>query len=316
MNKVKKVLTILFIFVFIFINSGCSMKNNKKNGLKIVTTTFPGYDFSRAVIGNSDNITMLIKPGGETHTFDPTPKDIIEIEQADVFIYTGGESDTWVDNILKTTSNKDLVVIRLMDIVEVLEEEQVEGMEEEEEENHTEEEKEYDEHVWTSPVNASKIVEKIKNELVKLDKNSAEAYKKNAKDYEDKLKVIDKEIRNVVENSKRKELIFGDRFPFRYFVEEYNLTYSAAFPGCSSETEASAKTISYLINKVKETKTPVVLYNELSTGSIAKTLADETDTKTLVFSAAHNVTKEDFENGKTYIDFMNQNIEVLKEALN
>ena len=318
----KKILFVLLVLCTCFL-VGCG---NNKNETKynIVATSFPCYDFARAVIKDVDDISvdMLLKPGAETHDFEPTPQDIIDIKNSDMFIYVGGESDTWIDDILKDIDVNKTKIIKLTDIVDLYEEETVEGMEEEhehEEHDHDheeEEEEEYDEHVWTSPVNAIKIVNKIKEEVINIDSSNKEVYNKNASKYIDELSNIDEKIKDVVKNAKRKVLVFGDRFPLRYFVEEYKLDYRAAFPGCSEQTEASAKTVTYLIDYVKKNNIPVVFHIELSNGKIADTIAEETSAKVLEFHTAHNISKKDFDNEVTFVDLLKKDIEVLKEALN
>lgn len=318
MKKIVKLIIIIFIITSMINVTGCN-KNNKSNKIEIITTNYPEYDFVRAITKNSNNITvrLLLKPGTDIHDFEPTPRDIIDIKKSNMFIYVGGESDDWINNILNDIKLEKTKVIKLMDIVDLKEEELVEGMEsEEEEEEEEEEETEYDEHVWTSPVNATKIIDKISKEIIELDSDNKELYEKNTKEYIEKINEIDSEIRNVVNNSKRKEIIVGDRFPLRYFVDEYNIKYYAAFLGCSEQNEASAKTISFLIDKVKEDKIPVIFHIELSDKKIAKTISDATGSKVLEFNSAHNISQKDFDKGITYVDIMKNNVEVLKEALN
>ncbi len=299
--------------------------SNEISQLKVVTTVFAPYDFARQVVGDKAEVTMLLEPGSETHSYEPTPQDIITIGNADVFIYVGGENDTWVDNVLKSVDNKDLKVVKLLDIVDTVEEETVEGMdvsgEEKEDENahsetSSEAEVEWDEHVWTSPANAITISEYLCSTFLKMDKKNEASYKSNLASYVEKLQDIDKQFKTIVENGKRKEIVVGDRFPLRYFVEEYGLDYYAAFPGCSGDTEASASTIAFLTDKVMADKIPVIFTIELSNGNIAKSISEATNAKIMTFYSCHNVTKEDFEAGLTYIDFMEKNIEALKEALN
>ncbi len=311
----KKILTVVLIIIGIVLLTGCNNDEIVANKLIIRTTSFPGYDFARAIAKDKANIKMLLKPGSEMHDFEPTPQDIKDIKNSDIFIYVGGESDEWIDDILDDVDTSKTKIIKLMDLVNIVEEEQVEGMEEESKEEESEE-TEYDEHIWTSPMNAVTIINKIKDEIIELDKDNKEVYEENANNYVDKLLVIDSQIREIVANSKRKELIFGDRFPLRYFVDEYYLSYYAAFPGCSEQTEASAKTLTFLINKVKEDHIPVVFHIELSSGKIANAISSETGAKVLEFKSAHNILQKDFESGITYIDIMNDNIKVLKEALN
>ena len=306
----KKIINIVIVLgMCLLLLSGC--KSNKSNSLVIVTTNFVGYDFARAVVGDEDvEIKMLLKPGMDAHQYEPTPKDIKSINDADIFIYVGGESEEWVSDILEDLDSDETKVIKMMDSVNLKEEEIKEGMKEEEEET------KYDEHVWTSPKNAILIIKEIEDKLSSIDEDNEEAYEENAENYISKLNKIDEEIREVVSNSKRKVLIFGDRFPLRYFVDEYGLDYYAAFPGCSSDTEASAKTISFLIDKVKKEKVPAVLKIELSSGKIADTIASETGVSVKTFYAVHNVSADEFKDGKTYIDYMNENIKVLREVLN
>lgn len=320
-KRLFSIITIAIMFISIISLSGCNKKEDNKK-LKIVTSNFPSFDLARAVVKDNKNIDlkMLLKPGSDMHHFDATPKDIKDILSSDVFIYNGGESDEWIDKILKDIDKKKTTVIKLMDLVKVVEEEHVEGMEEEHDHDHDhdhdEEEKEYDEHVWTSPVNAKKIVSSIKEAMIKKDAKNKNIYEKSASEYISELDKIDNEFKEIVKNAKRKEIVFGDRFPLRYFVDTYGLKYSAAFPGCSEETEASAKTIKFLINKVKDNKIPVVFHIELSDKKIANSIAKETGAKVLEFKTAHNLSQKDFDKGITYLDIMKDNIKVLKEALN
>ena len=203
----------------------------------------------------------------------------------------------------------------MMDFVEVVEEEHVEGMQENHNQSH-EHEEEYDEHVWTSPVNSITIIKKIKDALISINQEDMEYYETNANGYIEELNSLDTEIRDIVASGKRTELVFADRFPFRYFVEEYGLTYRAAFPGCSSNTEANAKTIAYLIDYVKDNNIPVVFNLELSNQKIADVIIEDTNSKKLEFHSIHNVTKKQFQSGITYVELMKQNIKNLKEALN
>ncbi len=323
MKKISKILLVFVVAVFSIVSlTGCNKNKDNENKLTIVTTNFPSYDFARAVVKDNKDVElkMLLKPGAESHDFEPTPQDIIDIKNSDLFIYTGGESDEWISDILDDIDTDKTKVIKMMDLVDAKEEEIVEGMEdeehEEEEEHHDEEEVEYDEHVWTSPVNAIKIVNALRDEVVSIDNDNKKVYEDSAKEYTGKLEKIDNEFKDIVKNAKRKEIIFGDRFPLRYFVDEYNLKYYAAFPGCSAQTEASAKTISYLVDKVKEDKIPVVFHIELSNGKIAEAISKETGAKVLEFNTAHNISQKDFDAGVTYVDIMEENTKVLKEALN
>ncbi|MDR1903740.1 MAG: metal ABC transporter substrate-binding protein [Treponema sp.] len=287
-------------------------RRNADGKIDVVATIFPPYDFVRAIAGDKVNLTMLLPPAAESHSFEPTPQDIIQVQNSDIFIYVGGESDEWVNKILDSMDTSRMKIITLMDCVEVVEEIIVEGMQEEEEE---EAGAEYDEHVWTSPRNAKLIIQKIADVLKEVDTANAAVYEKNTSAYLSKLDSLDASFQNVVNGARRKTIIFGDRFPFRYFADAYGLSYFAAFPGCSTETECSAATVAFLINKVKAEGLPVVFYIELSNEKIADIICEETGAKKLLLHAVHNITRNDFMNGVTYYDLMTQNINNLREAL-
>ena len=294
--------------------------------LRVVTTIFPPYDFVREIAGEHVEVQMLLKPGEESHSYEPTPQDIIAIQESDLFIYTGGENDVWVEDILSSMPEESCRTLRLMDCVDTVEEEHVEGMKESPGHTHDEDEEaeegedahsvhEIDEHVWTSPVNAVLIVEEIKDLLVTADPKNSELYEQNAEAYEEELESLDREFREVVANADSSLLIFGDRFPFRYLADEYGLDYYAAFPGCAGDTEPSAATMVFLINKVKEAQVPCVLKMELSNADIADAIAEATGTKVKVLYSCHNLSAQDFENGETYLSMMSKNVETLKEVL-
>ncbi len=295
---------------------GCNNQDDTKieGKLKVITTIFPSYDFTRQICGDHADVTMLLKPGMESHNFEPSPKDIVNIQNCDLFIYTGGESDEWVRTILESDDKKPKKIIELMDCVDTVEETTVEGMTAEEE-NEDGEEHEYDEHVWTSPKNAITITKAIKEALIGLDPDNKNEYEENTRQYSSQLTQLDSDIRKTVEGAKNKLLIFGDRFPFRYFTDEYGLGYFAAFPGCSAETEPSAATVSFLIDKVKEKKIPVVFKIEFSSGKVAQTIAEPTGAKVLEFHSCHNIDSDGFKNGDTYLSLMRKNLKNLKEAL-
>ena len=294
-------------------SSDTGSKNEDKK-LSIVTTIFPPYDFARQVSGGKAELAMLLPPGTESHNFDPTPQDMIKIQNADLFIYVGGESDKWVEDLLSSSSKKPKKMIALMNCVDKLEEEIVEGMQAEEESDDSDE-VEYDEHVWTSPKNAIIISKKICSELKELDPQNASLYESNTNEYSKKLSSLDNDFKRVTEAGKRNIMVFGDRFPFKYFADAYSLKYYAAFPGCSGETEPSAATVAFLIDKVKEEKIPVVFVIEFSSGKIADTICESTGAKKLTMHSCHNVTQEQFEGGVTYLELMQQNVINLEEAL-
>ena len=296
--------------------AGCGNKvATDKSKLQVITTVFATYDFARQVGGDKVQATMLVPPGTEVHAYEPTPQDIKRIRESQVFVYVGGESDEWVKKILASVDNKNLRVIRLLDTIKPVEEIVKEGMTADNKEADALEEREYDEHVWTSPENAIKISAKLAEVFSAVDSGNKAVYEKNYLAYETKLKTLDREFKNIVANGNRKVVVFGDRFPLRYFMDAYGLDYFAAFPGCAHDTEPSASTVAFLINKVREEKIPVVFHIELSNEKIAKAIASATGAKILQFNTCHNVPRDDFNKGVTYISLMQENAKALKEAL-
>jgi len=267
--------------------------------LRIVVTNFPCYDFMRAVVKDSAELQMLLKPGAEEHAYEPAAQDILDIRNCDVFVFIGGESDSGFKRILSDLSDNKPRIVRLIDQV-VLKAEV--GFN-------------YDEHIWTSPQNAIRLVETLRDVIMEVDPERSAFYQDNAEEYIGKLRGISEEIRKIVDEGDRRLLVFGDRFPFLYFVTEYGLDYYAAFPGCAKESEASAGKITDLIKVVKEGDVPVVFYLEFSNQNIAKTIAEATGAKTRLFHSAHNVSQKDFAEGKTYVEIMWENIKNLGEAL-
>lgn len=345
--------------------AGCGKTTEKEDNyrLKIVTSLFPYYDMARAVIGDVKGIDlkMTVTPGQDSHSFEPTPSDVIQMENADVFIYNGGSLETWIDTLLDSLNNKNQIQMKMMDYVDVLNEEIVEGMdtrfeehdhdehshkddnhnkekhkedshseEKHKEDNHSEdssndsefhnedseeEHEETDEHIWTSPVNEIIMTEKICETLSKALPEEKENFQKNAESYISQLKELDNEFRTIVENAKINEIIFADKFPLQYFAKEYGLKYYAAFPGCGSDMEPSAKTIGFLVDKIKEDNIKAVFYLELSSHIVADAIETDTGAKPLQFNSCHNITQKQFDSGVTYIDLMKENVNNLKIAL-
>ena len=283
--------------------------------VKVVTTIFPPYDFARQIGGDLADVTMLIGPGEEAHTYEPTPADIIKLQRADIFIYAGGESESWVNGILKTFDTSDMQIIDMLDLCDTVEEETVEGMEVENKETSSPTEPEFDEHVWTSIDNAQIISQSIADAFCLTDEKNSPAYRENCEKYLSELSSVKKDIAKTVSAGARKTIIFGDRFPARYFTDEFGLDYYAAFPGCAEQSEPSAGTVAFLIDKVKTENIPVVFYIELSNGKVAKTIADSTGAETLCFNSCHNLTMQQFLDGVTYIDLMKMNRDALEKAL-
>ena len=330
----KKLLSIV-VAAFLAVGSltACSSAGAKgKDKIKIVTTIFPEYDWVMNVLGGNPagaEVTMLLDNGADLHSFQPTATDIMKISSCDLFVYVGGESDDWVEDALKEATNKDMIVINLLDVLgdKVKEEEVIEGMqgededhdhEEGEDHDHEEGEIEYDEHVWLSLRNAQVLVQSISDAIQKIDAANAATYKKNSDAYIESLKSLDSDYKAVIDAASNKTILFGDRFPFRYMVDDYGLTYFAAFVGCSAESEASFETITFLSKKVDELKLPVVLTIEGKDHRIAETIVQNTatkDQKILTLDSLQSASSADQKNGTTYLSVMKNNLTVLTEAL-
>lgn len=274
---------------------------------EVVSTVFPVYDFARELTGKAGR--LLVPPGSEIHSYDPTPSDIMAIQNCRLFLYVGGESEAWVDRVLEGIDPEKTTVVRLMDFVTPLTEEITEGM------TVFEREEAPDEHIWTSPVNAGKMTAAIADALCAALPQTADAVRERETAYLGKLNELDQAIRQTVESGKRRLLVFGDRFPIRYFTEEYGLSYRAAFTGCTAESEPSARTVAYLIDLVRAEDIPVVLIPELSAGRVADAICDSTGAAKRRFHSVANVSLDEWEAGESYLSLMSENLSVLKEAL-
>lgn len=303
----------------VLLSSSCSQKAEdtevNSGKISIVTTIFPYYDFVRSIAGDCADIRLLLSPGSEPHSYEPSPSDIVAIENCDIFIYNGGESDEWVESVLDSLQNNNMKIMRMMDYADLLYEESTEHDHEHEHEEEHEHTDEYDEHIWTSIRNVKKLSDAICNELSDCDAKNKSVYSENLSLYLLKLEELDSKLSDIVKNGKKNSVVFGDRFPFLYFVTDYSLDYECAFPGCSSETEPSISTVTHMIDFVREQSIPVVFYLEFSNGKVANLIAEDTGARTMRFSSCHNVTKDEFESGATYISLMEQNAKALKEAL-
>lgn len=332
-----------------------SIEKGNSNKISIVCTTFPQYDWVKNILGEEAerfNVTLLLDNGVDMHSYQPAVKDIATAGSSDLFIYVGGESDTWVADALKEAKNKDLKAINLMETLDnfVKEEEVVEGMQEErkslghsheksskekqeqtQKESHensqeingqkeaADEEPEYDEHIWLSIRNAEIMVKNIEKAIEQLDSDNAKVYQNNAENYIKKLDTLDKQYANTIQNAKYKAILFGDRFPFRYMADDYDLKYYAAFAGCSAETMAGFETVTFLAKKADELRLPVILTIENSDGRIAEAVKSNTtkkNQKILAMNSLQSVTKEQLADGITYLQVMQENLSVLSEALN
>lgn len=289
---------------------GCAKTEQTDSRPSVVVTIFPQYDFIRAIAGERVRLFMLVKPGSEVHGYDPTFSEVSEILNADLFVYVGGESDNWVEGVL-SKSGKGVNTLSLLSMVDALDEETVEGMQAEDEEEIAK-----DEHVWTSPKNAMRIVEGLTDALCDLLPDEADAMRKNADAYRNELQALDEQYHAVMQSAARTTVVFAERFPFRYLCDELGLTYYAALPGCSSNEEVSLSTIAFLIEKVREQHLPGVFYIEFSDEKTANAIRAATGCETWLFHSCHNVSRADFENGVTYLDLMRNNLESLKKAVN
>lgn len=340
-NKFFKYIAIAMSTAFFPICVACNSTNSGKK--KIVTTIAPEYDWVMNILGDKkDNydVKMLLDSGVDLHSYSPSPADIVSVTNADLFVYVGGESDEWVEDTLKQSKNKDMQVINLLEVLgdEVKEEEIKEGMEghddnhdhegedhddedhdhEGDEHHHEDGEIEYDEHVWLSLKHSQKFVTKICDCLSTIDADNAETFKANAKKYNDSLKDLDGKYATAVAAGTKKTLVFADRFPFRYLVDDYSLDYYAAFVGCSAETEASFQTITHLAKVIDDLGINVILQIDGSDGKIANTVKNATTNKNqtiLTMDSAQTTTTKQFADGKTYLSIMEANLDVLKQAL-
>ncbi len=336
MERIKKVfLAVLLITSFL---CGCEKKNNEDNSksINIVTTIFPAYDWVKNIIGDNPGkmeITMLLGTGVDLHSYQPTADDILKISSCDLFVYVGGESDEWVDDVLETTAaDQKMKVINMLSVLGdyAKQEEIIEGMEqhdhdheeddheEHDHEEHDHEEPEYDEHVWLSLKNAGVLVRSIAEEIGKIDSENAATYLRNAETYIGKIESLDVEYQNAVSAASVNTLLFADRFPFRYLVDDYGLGYYAAFAGCSAESEASFETITFLAQKVDALSLSAVMVIEGSDGKIARTVIENTRNKNqriIMMNSMQSITKKDIEEGVSYLSIMESNLSALKDAL-
>lgn len=295
----------------------CSVSEHKPEDdgkLKVMTTIFPQYDFVREIGGDKVSVEMLLSPGAESHSFEPTAQDIIRISECDLFICVGGESESWISGIIDSLGEAAPETLTIISCINLETEEIKEGMQSREEAD--EDEVEYDEHVWASPKNAMDICSCIAGKLSELDPANAASYQEANDHYLERLSALDELFSGIVETAAKKTIVVGDRFPFRYFTECYDLDYFAAFPGCSSESEPSAATVTFLVEKVKSDALPIVFYTESSNHLVADAIAEAAGCETLLLHSCHTVTKQQLREGVSYISLMEQNAENLSIALN
>lgn len=296
----KKFLFALMLVCLAVLLCSCAQVNAKSDRLNVVTTIFPPYDFARQIAGDKIDLTMLISPGSESHTYEPTVKDLIALKNADVFVYIGGESDEWFEDLIAASGNSELAVIKMLDCVDPLFEE---------------DEDEYDEHVWTTPENCKKIALEMCGAFCEKDGENADFYKSNYALFAEALTALDADFKNAVSAAKKPVLVFSERFPFRYFAAEYGVECHSAFSGCAVNDDAPLSVIAELISVVKNNGLSTVLYTEFSSEEIADTICLATGAKKALFHSCHNVSEEDFNAGVTYIELMRHNLEVFTEAI-
>lgn len=302
-----------------------SSKNNistitptKKEKITIVASLFPQYDFARQIVGDRANVSLLLPPGVESHSYDPTPADIININKSDLFIYTGKYGESWTDKVIRSLDNKNLNILDVSKNVRLLKEDDDHYDDYDDyydDDDYYRHDHKYDPHIWTDPNNAIIMVDNILNDLLLIDPKNGDFYTQNANKYKLELQSLDKEIRNVVRNGRRDEIFFGGKNPFTYFLERYDIDHESAYESCSTQGDPSPRTISHIISEMREDRVPVIYYEELANPKVAKSISDATGAEMLLFHSAHNLSKKDFESGVTYLSIMKQNLQNLKKGL-
>ena len=332
----KRIASFLFALALVLSLAACAAPAEKTDDgkLQIVATLFPYYDFARAIVGDRADVTLLLSPGREAHSFEPTPLDAVTISESDVFLYNGGEGEYWVDSMLGAAGENIAVIARMMDYVDALDEEYVEGMQgadghdhdhehgshddhdHDHEDEHDSDEIEYDEHIWTSPKNAVVLCRAVCDAICRADAENAAFYRANCENYCAQLEDLDARFAALCESAPRRLLIFADRFPMLYFCREYGLDYRAAFHGCSGDTEPSLATIKFLIDKVEDENIPVVYTIDFGTKKVAAVVSECTGAAIETLYSMQTVSRADFDAGETYLTLMERNFEALRKGLN
>lgn len=333
----KRIISLLLALALTLLLTACTAPAEKSDDgkIQIVATLFPYYDFARAIAGDRADVTLLLSPGREAHSFEPTPLDAVTISESDVFLYNGGEGEYWVDSMLDAAGENIAVIARMMDYVDALNEEYVEGMQgadghdhdhehgshddhdhDHEEDEHDSDEIEYDEHIWTSPKNAVVLCRAVCDAICRADAENAAFYRANCENYCAQLEDLDARFAALCESAPRRLLIFADRFPMLYFCREYGLDYRAAFHGCSGDTEPSLATIKFLIDKVEGENIPVVYTIDFGTKKVAAVVSECTGAAIEMLYSMQTVSRADFDAGETYLTLMERNFEALRKGLN
>lgn len=321
MKLIKKLLTLIVTAGMALSLCACSSEGSyfeSDSKLKIISTVFPPYDLAKHITGDNAEIKILLPPGSEAHTYEPTAKEIIAIQNCDIFLYIGGENEQWADKIINSADTSKVKVIKLIDCVPTLSEDDEDEHEDEHDHHnhdHSDHEHETDEHIWTSPKNARLMLCAVYNAICEVDPDNSKTYTENKDAYDKQLTDLDNDYRNTIDNAKNKTIVLADKFPFRYLAHEYGLECYSAFSSCSDESEPAVSTMIKLTDIIRENHIPVVYYLEFSSTKIADTLCDETGATKLMLHSCHNVSNEDIKNNVSYIDLMKQNLENLKIAL-
>lgn len=306
--NIKKLLSLVLIVFLLIPMVACASKGSDNGKLKIVVSLFPHYDFARQIVGDKAEVTLLLPPGTESHTYDPSTIDIYNITNSDIFIYTGENMEAWAERVISSLDENGPTIVDVSNKIELLKNE---------EHSHNDEEHEhvYDPHIWLNPLYAGKMVDTILDAVCKADPDNAEYYKANAQNYRKELVKLDSDIANAIKIANGDTLVFGGRFAYIYFFERYGLNYKTAYKTCSTETEPSLTTIYEISQYIKDNGISYVFKEELSEGKVANSISEQTGAEVLTFSTAHNVTKSEFDSGITYIDIMRSNLEAIKKAL-
>ena len=320
MKIFRKLLALITAVTLVLGLCACSSESSyfesDSTKLKIISTVFPPYDLAKHIAGDNAEIKILLPPGSEAHTYEPTAKEIIAIQNCDIFLYIGAENEQWADKLINSNDTSKVKIVKLIDCVPTLSEEDEEEHEDEHKHHDHDHEHEIDEHIWTSPKNARLMLSAVYNAICEVDPKNSKTYTENKDAYDEQLADLDNDYKTAVDNAKNKTIVLADKFPFRYLAHEYGLDCYAAFSSCSDESEPSVSTMIKLTKRIKENNVPVVFYLEFSSTKIADTLCDETGATKLMLHSCHNVSKQDIENNVSYVDLMKQNLENLKVALN
>lgn len=310
----KKIVSVFISFIVIVLGiillavNSTKEESNDSSKIEVVATLFPQYDFVKQVGKDKVEVSLLLPPGTETHTYDPSPKDIININKSKLFVYTGEYMEPWAESIASSI-DKSVKVLDVSSGIEYIKEEH--NHEEEHEHEH-----EYDPHIWLDISNAKIMVDNILKALIEIDSENAEYYTKNATEYKEKLDELDMKFENVISSGKRNIICFGDKFAYMYFIQRYNLEYITAYDSCSSSSEPSVARVLEIEERIQKENIPVIFYESLSEGTVAKSIARDMNIQALEFSSVHTVSLEDVQNGATYISVMEKNLDSLSKALN